>query len=325
MRTSRRRVGKGTATALLALVATAGLLAGCGGSDSAGAPMTESKPQDAVGAQGDAAREAGPTAALPAGGTDKTATSVLVGEQRAVIRTATVQLRADDVLVAARQAVVVVQSGGGQVSGEQTTVDPDHPERTVSMLTLRVPEAKLAAVLQDLADLGTVLAQDQTATDVTGQVVDVAARIKTQTESVARVRALLARARTIGEIVQIESELTARQAELESLQAQAKALADQTAMATVTLTVVGPDPAGTQDDETGFVAGLRRGWDAFVTTFTWLVTALGLVLPFALLALALALPLVALARRSRRPQARPDSVRSDLVHEGDHPAQDVGV
>lgn len=289
----------GRLLASVALLVVAGtLVAGCGGGagESGGAPAAV--PETAMGGvDRQAADSAGGGRATVDEGTKAT-----VGlEQRSVIRTASVRLRSDDVLTAAKQAVVLVTTAGGLVAGEQTVVDPDDPDLTVSMLTLRVPEAKLGALLDDLADLGTVLAQDQTATDVTEQVVDVESRIKSQTESVNRVRALLARANTVGEIVQIEAQLATREAELEALQAQAKQLADQTTLATVTVSIVGPDPAGTEDDPSGFVAGLKQGWDAFVAAGTWLLTAIGIVLPFLLLGLVVAVPLVAvLRRRSRR-------------------------
>ena len=84
------------------------------------------------------------------------------------------------------------------------------------------------------------MSEDQSADDVTGQVIDVAARISAQRASVARIRALLAKATTLGQVVQVEGELTTRQAALESLEGQAAALADQTSLATATVTIVGP-------------------------------------------------------------------------------------
>ncbi|MCU0264738.1 MAG: DUF4349 domain-containing protein [Actinomycetia bacterium] len=281
------------------MVVLGSLLAGCGGGtdESGGAPDAATAPET-----------------VPDGGTERQGTDSGVGsegapaledgskttvalQQRSVIRTASVRLRADDVLVASKQAVVLVTSAGGLVAGEQTVIDPDDPDLTVSLLTLRVPEARLGDLLADLAELGTVLSQDQTATDVTEQVVDVQSRIQSQTESVNRVRALLARANTIGEIVQIEAQLATREAELEALQAQAKQLASQTVLATVTVSIVGPDPAGTDDDPSGFAAGLQQGWDAFVAAATWLLTALGVLLPFLLLGLVVAVPVVTLVRR----------------------------
>jgi len=294
---SRTRKVLGLVSVGLSAGLLSGLLAACGGSGGSaggeavapGTRDTASKPLDT--APKDAA---GGTAGVP----------TALALDRSIIRTATLQVRADDVPAAAREARRLTAAAGGLVAGEQTLTEPDDPGRASSMLTLRVPADRLAGLLDGLSDLGTVLAQDQTATDVTEQVVDVESRLKTQRASVERVRALLARAKTIGEIVQVEAELTRREADLEALQAQAKQLADQTALATVTLSLIGPkSPEAGSDD--GFVAGLKRGWDAFVATTTWLLTALGTVLPFLVLGLVFALALFIVLRRRRPVGAAP--------------------
>ena len=51
---------------------------------------------------------------------------------------------------------------------------------------------------------------------------------------------------------------------------------------------------------TGFLAGLQQGWAAFAASVTVLLTALGGVLPFAVVAALVVLPVLAWRRRSRR-------------------------
>ncbi len=153
-----------------------------------------------------------------------------------------------------------------------------------------------------------MLSQTQQAQDVTGQVADVQARVEAQRASVRRIQALLARADTIGEVVTVEAQLAQRQSDLESLEAQQKALADQTTLATLQVSVVGPDPAGTEEDPTGFVAGLDKGWTAFTAAVTAGLTALGAMLPFVGFLLVLGLPLLAWSRsRGRRAAEAPIS------------------
>lgn len=289
---SRTRKVLGLVSVGLSAGLLSGLLGACGGTGgSAGSEAvapgtrdTASKPLD--------------TAPKDAAGGD-TATPTVLWLDRSIIRTVTLRVRADDVPAAARQAWRLTEAAGGLVAGEQTVTEPDDPGRASSMLTLRVPGDRLAGLLEDLSDLGIVLTQDQTTTDVTGQVIDVESRLSTQRTSVERVRALLAQAKTIGEIVQVEAELTRREADLEALQAQVKQLGDQTALATVTLSLIGPKSREAGSDD-GFVPGLKRGWDAFVATTIWLVTALGTVLPFLVLGLLVALARIILLRRARR-------------------------
>ncbi|MGZ4466787.1 MAG: DUF4349 domain-containing protein, partial [Nocardioides sp.] len=222
-------------------LAAALVLAGCSGArsssgavdDTGGAPAyavpSPSAKEPATGTAADAAgtvgQESGGRQAQP---------DLLTG--RSVIRTAALTVRVDDVLASSARASTLAAAASGFVAGEQTQAAPDHPGKAEAVLTLRVPAARLPQLMTQLRGLGTLLAETQNAEDVTGQVIDVKARISAQRASVARIQALLARATTVGQVVQIEGELTSRQAALESLEGQAAALADQTSLATVTAT-----------------------------------------------------------------------------------------
>src|SRR5664280_3917631 len=97
-------------------------------------------------------------------------------------------------------------------------------------------------------------------TDVTAKVADVGSRITTMRASIARMQELLTRAGSVTEIAQVETELTNREADLESLLAQQKVLAQRVAQSPITVTltrvaVVEPNPV----PETGFIAGLKAG------------------------------------------------------------------
>jgi hypothetical protein len=228
---------------------------------------------------------------------------------RSIIRTAAVSVQVKNVLDAAAGVETLAAGAGGFVSDEQTNASPDHPSYARAVITVRVPGARLPQLLGDLARLGTLQSQSQSSSDVTGQVIDVNARIKSQQDSVNRIRALLAQATTIGQVVQIESELADRQGALESLEGQAKALADQTSLATVTATLVGPAAVPVVPKPTpkpaGFGHGLSQGWKAFTSATTWLLTALGTLLPFVLVAVPLGWAALVYRRRRTGPGAAP--------------------
>ncbi|WP_295698486.1 DUF4349 domain-containing protein, partial [Lapillicoccus sp.] len=77
------------------------------------------------------------------------------------------------------------------------------------------------------------------------------------------------------------------EADLESLQATLATLDAQTTMSTVSISLATKlAPVTTAPTETGFLYGLRGGWNAFTSVLGGLVTGLGAVLPF-LAALAL--------------------------------------
>jgi hypothetical protein len=172
-----------------------------------------------------------------------------------------------------------VAAAGGVISEEQV-------DRTGAWLVVRVPAAGLDRLVDDLAATGTVLGRSGRTEDATEQVVDLDSRVATQQASVTRVRALLAQATSIGDIVSVESELARREADLDSLQRRLAALKDRVALSTLTVelrTASTPAPA----DPAGFGAGLGAGWSGLKVIGSGLATATGFLLPF--------LPLLAVA------------------------------
>lgn len=171
-------------------------------------------------------------------------------------------------------------------------------------VTLRVPADKFDAALEQLAKLGTVKAQHKQADDVTDQVVDLDARLATQRASVDRMRALLAKAASVNEVAQVESELTRREADLESMESRRTALGGQVALSTVVLEVTRTPPPPTKPveekpDNPGFLSGLAGGWTAFGKVLNGIGAALGAMLPF-LIALAIPGAAYLYIRRKRR-------------------------
>ncbi|MFN2495717.1 MAG: DUF4349 domain-containing protein [Pseudonocardiaceae bacterium] len=296
-------------TRVLVWACLAAMLAGCSTSAGEGGGATASQPTVGAEAPGsDDAQRGAPagqaqrdSSAPDTGRPGGTGPPVPVGQpvpasSRQVVRDATVELRVDNLAQATERARLIGPSHGGFVAAEEST-----PE--VSSLTLRVAGTELDAALAALAELGEVTARRLSTQDVTEQTVDLAARINSQRASVERVRALLDRATTIGEVVQVESELTWRQAELESLQQRAAALADQVALSTIRVRLAGPEsePAAGAG---GFGSGLAAGWDALLASGRVVLRVIGVVLPFAMvLAVPVGVALLWYRRRRRAAEA----------------------
>jgi hypothetical protein len=87
------------------------------------------------------------------------------------------------------------------------------------------------------------------------------------------------------------------------------------------VTLLGPQAqlvvAKKTEHKSGFVAGLSRGWHAFLASLAWLLTVLGAILPFAV-GIALAAWLVRLLIR-RLPTRRPTSGTPVAAVEGPAP------
>lgn len=267
--------GRRLAGLLLAAGIGTALVAGCG-SD---APSTRSAPAGAALEQGAAAGSTDQSS----GGAPKQAPAPQQqqvsqpGVDRKLIRTANLELNAPNVVDVTNKARGIASELGGFAGKEDVKGD-------TATLTLHIPSNQFDKALEQLSNIvpDSVRARSQTAEDVTEQLVDVESRIATQRASVNRVRDLLAKASTVNEIVQIESEVTRREADLESLEKRRESLTGRVALSTVTVKVtkgtLAPPPA--TDDRSGFVGGLIDGWDAFLGTGGGLLRVLGAVLPF---------------------------------------------
>jgi hypothetical protein len=217
------------------------------------------------------------------------------GVDRTLVRNASMELDTADIGAAVSKARNIAMAEGGFAGREEIR------EETAS-LTLHIPSDRFDQALEDLSKLGKVISRNQTAEDVTEQVVDLDSRLASQRASVDRVRALLAQATTVDEIVRIEQELTTRESELESLEQRRQALAGQVAMSTVNISFSRPEdaPAPGEDDSSGFVAGLTDGWGAFLDSGRVTLQVLGALLPFLLV---LGVPAVLVFRWYRRRRA----------------------
>jgi Domain of unknown function (DUF4349) len=288
-----RRRGAALAAAMVGVLA----LAGC----SAGAATDDSGAVEAPQAAAPEYRENGAGGGAELGGdTDSAAgdTPLAPLQERALVYTGTITVAVESVVQAADEASALVIGQGGIVAGDTRNIAD---ERSQATLVLRVPADRFASTLDRLAKLGTEENRQVQADDVTEQLVDLDARIATQQASVDRIRALLAQAQNIGEIVSLESELTNRQAELDSLTQRRATMSGLVELATITVVLHEPSSPGPADEtETGFLAGLRAGWDGFLASVTIVVTIAGWLVPWAI---AIGIPLlviVSIVRRRRR-------------------------
>ncbi|MBO4140298.1 DUF4349 domain-containing protein [Micromonospora tulbaghiae] len=220
-------------------------------------------------------------------------------DQRSIIYTGTMQVRVDDVEAAAREAVTAVTAAGGFVGADRRS---SRDAEARAALTLRVPADRFSAVIDQLAGFGRQERREIRTEDVTEQVVDLDARIATQRARVESARKLLARATSVDELVRLENEVGSRQADLASLEARKRRLADLTSLSTITVTFLGQDASTAEEEaDLGFLAGLGGGWTAFLASARVLLTVLGAVLPFAVV---IGVPLWLLLLWRRRVRAR---------------------
>ncbi len=306
--TRMRWVAAGAAAAAVVAIVAAGVQGGGGGGDSA-SPTSEAQTFTEGGGVDVAAQARsadGSSAGLAYDASTKSETIGLSIEQAAVIRTGSLSLSTPDLGKAQGQISGLLASLGGYLASENTQATSEGGIRTAD-LVLKVPSDRFDVAMERLAQIGDVRSRTQSAKDVTREVADVDSRVASARAALERIRLLLDRANSLGTVIRLESVLSDRQSELESLLAQQKALASQTQMSTIDVALSvphsGPAPQPASDDR-GFVAGLSKGWNAFTAMVVGVATAVGAVLPFSVLLLLIGVPSWLLLRRVRAQQRR---------------------
>ena len=222
-------------------------------------------------------------------------------------------MRARDVSSAAAQAAQIAGGAGGYVSSETVTVNPDHPSEATASVQLKIPVAAYSVTLGQLGQrLGSQLALQQQAQDVTQRVADVNSQVASDQAAIAQLRALLSHAGSVGDLLSVQNQINSEESNLESMQAQQRALSHETSYATVTLTILGPKAKPVLHRPKApptLAGGFGAGWHALRVAVSWTLAFLGAIAPFAVV-LAVAGYVVYRGRRwlnRRRPTAGPAS------------------
>ena len=220
--------------------------------------------------------------------------------ERQIITTAEATVQVDDPAGGADTLAEQVIGLGGRVDDRHTWTGDDAEEAPPrASITLRVPSDDLTTVIEDLAELGTVLEVAQSSEDVTQQMVDIDARVEALRTSTDRLREIMTEASDSADLLEAEAALSERQAELESYLSQREALADQVAMSTLTVEL---QPTAAAEVETaGFTGGLSSGWSALLAFFSTVLVIAGTLVPWvAVIGVPVAAVLLVLRRRRRR-------------------------
>lgn len=167
-----------------------------------------------------------------------------------IIRTGQLEIEVADLEAAVAGARSRVISIGGYVSSSDEQAGDD----ATSTVTFRVPAERwddaLAAV-RGVADATRHL-QVQTQA-VTGQVIDLGARITNLRATEAALQAIMAQATKIPDVLEVQGKLTEVRGEIERLSAEKAHLEEQAAYGTLTVTFALPVPAAVEE--------VKAGWD----------------------------------------------------------------
>jgi hypothetical protein len=247
------------------------LLVACGGAATGGLPGGGDQ-QSTVGngyAEGPAPAATG-AAAAPAGGPGDP-NQIGARDDAKIIRTGSIQLEVSDVPSALRTARDAIVGMGGYVGASNTTNSDEQP---YAEITYRIPANRwedALDVLRNLNGLTTKVVNEQTqAVEVTGQIVDLEARIKNLRASETALQTIAANAVKVSDVLDVEARLTDVRGQIEQLTAQLVDLNDRAAFTTLTASFSMPviaaelaskewEPATTVDEATASLISIVQG------------------------------------------------------------------
>ncbi|MEY4898252.1 MAG: hypothetical protein RL294_63 [Actinomycetota bacterium] len=195
-----------------------------------------------------------------------------------IITTAYAFLTGDDPAAVAAEVEKRSTAAQGKIDGRSAYSDNDGKITSVS-LTVRIPAAEIDSFLTGLDEIATVHSLSQNSTDVTLTVTDYDARISALESSIVRFTAIQKSATTTQDLIEIESALADRQAQLEQLQSEMRYYSDQIALSTVQVDIGLPDSA-TDPIPDDFWGGIVAGWYGLLAFFSGTIVAFGMAIPW---------------------------------------------
>jgi hypothetical protein len=225
----------------------------------------------------------------------------------------TVYVRKGDVAVSAARVTAMADGLGGYVLRSDLVSGSDG-QRPSAVVTVRVPAQNFQEAIGRVGRLGEVKALQTEAQDVTGQYVDLKARLAHYRAVEQRLLTFLARATSIEQALAIQQRIDHTQLTVEELTAQVKAMREQVTYGTLTVAlserpsrpVIAPTRHGT------FIAAFLHSARLLGVAARSLFVALGAAIPFAALVAVLGWLGWMLAKRSGLLPPRHDTHNAEV-------------
>lgn len=170
-----------------------------------------------------------------------------------IVRTGTIDLEVGDVGTSLTKARDGIRAMGGYIGASSTQNDGDTP---IASVTYRIPSDRwedALDLLRGISGPGTkVVAERTDAVEVTGQVIDLQARIKNLRAAEASLQEIATKAVKISDVLEVQNQLTNVRGQIEQLTAQLADVEDRASYATLTASYRVPIVA---------VEIAQKGWD----------------------------------------------------------------
>jgi hypothetical protein len=189
---------------------------------------------------------------------------------------------------------------GGFVASTQSHIGTKASHSfSTGTIVLQVPERNFTMLVDQVRHAGVANSVVTSANDVTGQYVDLQARISALQVSRTQYLKIMSRTNSIGGILSVQEQLNSIQSQIEQYQAQLNLLNSETTYATLTVSLSesGHQVIAHKHPATGVDKAWHESLHGFAAGFEWLIRIAGPLL-FALLVLAALLALGRLTWRA---------------------------
>jgi len=241
-------ISLGAAAVVLALAACsssatsapAGAPDGAGGGAVSGSAASAAPPDQSTGGFVEGGPSTPPTDGNP-----------VVDPNTYIVRTGSISIEVPKIDPAILQVRTAIAGLGGYVSDSDESNQADQQSASV---TYRIPVARWQDALDAIQGIATkVDSSKSNAVEVTGQVLDLGARIDNLRTTESALQAIMARATKISDVLAVESQLSDVQGQIEQLSTQQAHLKDQASLATLSVLYALPPTPDT--------VVTSRGWD----------------------------------------------------------------
>lgn len=230
----------------------------------------------------------------------ETADTAMPADDRQIIRDADISMETTDFDTVSDSVKKLVAESKGYVSGSSFYNDKSGGRS--ANYTCRIPAENYDAFMNSIGGVGNILSVNENTQDVTGEYIDLEARLKSLKAQEARLLELMENASSLENLIAVQDQLTETQYQIDSYTSKLNSMKDLISYSTVTVNVsevINYTPAESNFGEKitaafkGMFTNLEDGSQNFV---------IGLIyaLPFLIFAAALAVIVILLVRRSLR-------------------------
>lgn len=193
------------------------------------------------------------------GGAESQAPSVAI--EHKLIKNGSIEFEVSDVEATKKSVIQLTADFGGYISSENQNNYATAPRYEQ---TVRIPADKLDEFISKIEALArNVDAKNISTQDVTEEFIDVETRLKTKKELESRYLELLKQAKTVKDLIEVETQLANVRGEIESMEGRLKYLTNQVSFSTLNV-VYYKHVSGNNGFGYRFSRTFGEGWDAFL-------------------------------------------------------------